>query len=95
MMAIAFVFDVPGMTQEHYEQSRREVGNPLEQGALVHVAGPIEGGWCVMEVWPSQESANVFFGSQKVQQILQNAGIPLAQPVVFSVHALYATSQQS
>jgi quinol monooxygenase YgiN len=94
-MAIALVFDVPGVTQEQYEQALRELGNPLEQGALLHIAGPTETGWYVVEVWPSQEAANVFFGSQKVQQIFQNAGIPPVQPVVIPVHKLYATSQQS
>ena len=28
------------MTQEQYELTHREIGNPLEQGALVHIAGP-------------------------------------------------------
>ncbi len=94
-MAIALILEVPGMRQEQYEQVHRELGNPLEQGVLVHIAGPMEGGWRIVEVWSSQEAANVFFGSQKVQQIFQNAGIPPVQPVVFPVHALYATSQQS
>ena len=94
-MAIALILEAPGMTQEQYEQVHRELGNPLEQGVLVHIAGPTENGWCVVEVWPSQEAANVCFGSQKVQQIFQNAGIPPVQPVVIPIHKLYATSQQS
>jgi hypothetical protein len=30
------------MTQEQYETAHQELGNPLEQGALVHIAGPME-----------------------------------------------------
>jgi hypothetical protein len=95
IMPITFTFDLPGMTQEQYELAHREFGNPLEQGALVHIAGPMEGGWCVVEVWPSQEAADRFLGSQRVQQAFQKAGIPPIQPIVFSVYALYASPQQA
>jgi quinol monooxygenase YgiN len=92
-MTIAIIVDIPTMTQEQYELAHREIGNPLEQGALVHIAGPIETGWRVVEVWPSQEAADRFFGSHRVQQAFQNAGIPPVQPIVFPVYALYASSQ--
>lgn len=94
-MPITFILDAPGMTQEQYERAHRELGNPLEQGALVHIAGPMEGGWRVVEVWPSQEAADSFFGSQRVQQAFQHAGIPPIQPIVFPVYALYASPQQA
>jgi quinol monooxygenase YgiN len=94
-MPITFIFDLPDMTQEQYELAHRELGNPLEQGALVHIAGPMEGGWCVVEVWPSQEAADRFFGSQRVQQAFQKAGMPPIQPIVFSIYALYASPQQA
>jgi len=93
-MPITFIFDLPGFTQEQYEVASRELGNPLENGALVHIAGPMEGGWCVVEVWPSQEAAGSFFGSQKVQQAFQKAGVPPVQPNVFPAYALYASPQK-
>ncbi len=94
-MPITFILDAPGMTQEQYELAHRELDNPLEQGALVHIAGPMEGGWRVVEVWPSQEAAERFFGSQRVQQAFRNAEIPPIQPIVFPVYALYASPQQA
>jgi hypothetical protein len=94
-MPLAFIVDTPGMTQEQYEAAHQQLGNPLENGALVHIAGPIEGGWRVVEIWPSQEAANSFFGSERVHQVFQDAGIPPVQPAVFPVYALYASPQQA
>jgi quinol monooxygenase YgiN len=91
IMSIAFIFNVPGMTQEQYETTHQQLGNPLEQGALIHIAGPMEGGWRIVEVWPSQEAADRFFGSQRVQQVFQNTGAPPIQPIVFPVYRLYAS----
>ena len=88
-MSLTFIMELPGVTQEQYEIAHQQLGHPLENGALVHIAGPMEGGWRVVEVWPSQEAAERFFGSQSVQQAFQNAGIPPVQPIVFPAYALY------
>ncbi len=85
-MPIAFILDTPGMTQEQYEIAHRQLGNPFEPGALVHIAGPMERGWCIVEVWPSQEAADHFFGSRRVQQAFQTAGIPPVQPIISVLH---------
>jgi len=94
-MPLTFIVDVPGMTQEQYEIAHQQLGNPLVNGALVHIAGPMEGGWRVVEVWPSQEAAERFFGSERVHQAFEDAGIPPVKPSVFSVYALYASPQQA
>ena len=85
-MAIAMIFDVPGMTQAQYDQVRTEVlpDNRPAAGMLYHVAGPSETGWVVVEVWESQEAVDRFF-QEKLGQALQKANIN-AQPRVVQVH---------
>jgi hypothetical protein len=87
-MAIAMILELPGVTQQQYETAGAELGDPRKQGALVHIAGPTEGGWRVVEVWPSQEVAQAFFGAETTHQAFQKAGIPPVQPTVFPVHVL-------
>jgi quinol monooxygenase YgiN len=84
-MAVCLIFDGPGVTQAQYEQVRNEVapGDRPPAGALYHVAGPTENGWCVVEVWESQEALDRFV-QQKLQQALTKAGIS-AQPRMFQV----------
>jgi hypothetical protein len=87
-MAIALIVDMPGVTQQQYEAAGKALGNPQEHGALVHIAGPTQEGWRVVEVWPSQEAVQSFFGNPTVQRAFHEAGIPPVQPTVFPVHVL-------
>ncbi len=82
-MAIATLAEVPDLTQEQYDAAVREVGLPAP-GQIFHLAGPMEGGWRVLEVWESQEAADTFF--QRLGPALQNVGIIDVQTKVFEVH---------
>jgi hypothetical protein len=83
-MAVCMIFEAPGVTQAQYEQVLHEVtadGPP--QGVRSHVAGPTESGWCVIEVWDSQEAFDRFF-ADKLRQALQRANLN-GQPRFFEV----------
>lgn len=56
-MAVAVTVDIPGGTQQRYEQVIATVfpDGKLPGGWLVHLAGPTENGWRVVNVVPSQE----------------------------------------
>ncbi len=82
-MAIAMLFEVSSLTQEQYDAVAREVGLPAP-GQIFHLAGPMEGGWRVLEVWESQEAADTFF--QKLGPALQNIGITDVQPKILEVY---------
>jgi len=88
-MAVAMVFDVPGMTRAQDEQVHDAVspGNRPPAGLLYHVAGPTETGWRLIEVWESPEAADRFF-RETLGPVLQQANIPPAAPQVFEVHTL-------
>lgn len=87
-MSIAVILEFPDVTQEQYETAGSVLGDPRTHGALVHIAGPMEGGWRVVEVWPSQEAVQGFFGSEIAQRAFQTAEIPPVQPTIFPVHVL-------
>ncbi len=74
-MAIAQVHEVSGMTKEMYEQGMAQLGlTGPPPGSLVHMSGPMEGGWRIIEVWESDEAAAAFFGSETFQQMSQGLG---------------------
>ena len=87
-MAIAVVFDLPGVTEAQYATVRGMLGSELQEGNLVHVAGPTEGGWRVVEVWESPEAMGAFFQSAAAGAAFQAAGVSPVQPQVFPVHTL-------
>ena len=89
-MAYALIVESPGGTKEQYEQVMQETGQAdpeLGSGQLVHIAGPVEGGWLVVTVWESQEVCEKFF-NEKVKPARQKAGLPDAAPKTFQVHRL-------
>jgi len=85
-MAIGLVFDVPGATQAQYEQVMHEAypGNRPPAGLISHVGGPTDNGWCVVEVWESQEAADRFF-TDILARPLQKANVDAGQPRAFQV----------
>ena len=92
-MAIAMMYDVPGVTQQQYDQvteqlRRRSVTLPTS-GQLLHAAGPIDGGWRTVDVWESQEAAERFF-REHLAAIFAEVGVTTeVQPQIFPVHTLY------
>ncbi len=84
-MAIGAIFEGAGVSQAQYDQVREQVapGNKAPPGMLYHAGGPTENGWCVIEVWESQEAVDQFF-QQKLGKALQEAKINI-QPRFFQV----------
>jgi hypothetical protein len=62
-MAVLFTDEVPGMTQEAYEELHAvlDVHTREASGFVLHAAGPIDGGWQVTELWESQQDREAFF----------------------------------
>ncbi len=86
-MAIAILVETPGMTQEQYETASQQVDQigPVA-GWLAHVAGPMEGGWRVVDVWESQAAADAFYGSDAFRQA--TAALPAFTLSPWPVYAL-------
>lgn len=86
-MAIGILIEIPGGTQKQYDKvlEKLQLGGKPAPGGLYHVAGPMDGGWRVVDVWESKEAFDTFFKA-KLQKALQEAGVPPFQPKVFPVH---------
>jgi hypothetical protein len=93
-MPIVLVHQGPTLTQEKYDEVvRRLTGgksrmeSPSDwpvQGLLVHVAGPGEQGFRVVDVWESEETCNRF--GEVLGPILQEVGVD-ERPEMYPPHA--------
>ena len=93
-MLMMAVHQVPSLTQEKYEEVVRRLTNgkksraesvsdfPFE-GLLVHMAGPSESGFCIVDVWESEEAVARF--REAIAPIAQSVGIE-DPPEFFPVH---------
>jgi hypothetical protein len=61
-MAVAVTIDIPGGTEQQYEQVVAALfpDGILPEGWLLHFAGPTERGWRVVNVVPSRAEFEVF-----------------------------------
>lgn len=69
-MTVAFIFEVDGMTSDQYDglmatMGLSEKGAIGAAGAVAHIAGPMEGGWRVVDVWDTEEAAEAFYASDR------------------------------
>jgi hypothetical protein len=95
-MAVAVVFEFPGMTREQYEQSaekvtggRGPVRSPSDwpvPGLVSHVAAATPDGWLVVDVWESEEAFRRF--GEVIIPILKELGVADARPKVYPVHTV-------
>jgi hypothetical protein len=84
-MAVAMLLEWPGQSQEQYEQLMKLVAleaNPPD-GGLFHVAGPMPGGWRVVDIWESEEAFERF-ASERLSPAVEQVGIPGMPPSVLS-----------
>jgi hypothetical protein len=86
-MAIGVIIEIPGGTRQHYDQvmHKLSLGGQLPPQALAHVAGPIPGGWRVIDVWEDKEDF-LLFVQGKLMKAMHEAGVPPVQPVFFQVY---------
>jgi hypothetical protein len=92
-MPVVMLIDNPNGSQEIYENISSGLTLPI--GGRVHVAGPRPGGgWCVIEVWDTEEDGRRFL-RETFGPALRAAGAPgpPPEPVFWPVHRL-ATSER-
>ena len=83
-MAVVFIFDVPGAGQEEYDAVMEKLG-PSAPGRLYHVAGPVEEGWKVVDVWETQEAFEEFL-AERLLPIARQVGFFASLPESFPVY---------
>jgi hypothetical protein len=90
-MATAMLMYWPGVTTEHYEAARAEVGweHAVPDGAICHIAGFDEGGLRVLDIWDSAEQFQRF-AEERLMPVTSKLGIE-GEPEIrfYEVHATF------
>jgi quinol monooxygenase YgiN len=83
-MAVTVTVEIPGVNAAQYDAIIKDAipNGRLAEGCRFHVAGPMEDGWRVVDVWDSQESFDTFAQSTLAAAFKKN-GIQ-AQPKISS-----------
>ena len=80
-MAVELRAEIRGMTKAQYDQAIAQVGPKLRQapGFISHAAGPMDGGYRVVEIWNSREECERFM-QQTIMPMAQQVGLPSFEP---------------
>ena len=88
-MAIALVLEFAGGTQEQYDRVMDKLGlkgtENWPQGSILHLAGPTEKGWEVVDVWESRRGFDRFL-AERLRRAVQEVGLPAPTPKEFTVY---------
>jgi len=87
-MAIAYLHEFIGGTQEHAQQLADKLerqGDMPPAGGVFHSEGPMDGGWWAFDVWESEASAREFYDG-RLMPILRETGLPVPSPRTLDVH---------
>jgi hypothetical protein len=84
-VAIGVLFEMPGFTQDDYDAVVAAVGQEPPEGACFHIAGPIDGGWRVIEVWDSEEAQRAF-QAERLSPGFDKVRLERPTPSFFPVH---------
>ncbi len=90
-MSVYTVWELPGVTEEQYIGAFRAVPEPpdgadQEDGHLVHVGGPMEGGWRIVDVWEREEDFLAIL--PMVKTAWATVGVDFPDPVFYPVRHL-------
>jgi hypothetical protein len=86
-MAVAVIVDVPGGNEQLYEQLKLFPEGKLPEGWLMHLAGPTETGWRVVNIVPSQEEFEAF-AREQLAPAAQQVDDPPPEITFFPVYRL-------
>jgi hypothetical protein len=89
-MAIGVLLDIPGGTQEQYEQiNEKAFGDPKGpsepiDGLIVHTAGATDGGWRIFDVWESREAFESF-NNELIMPAVEGMDLPEIPPEIYEL----------
>ena len=102
-MAVGMLLNLPGVTQEQYEQVNEKMWGhfPMRpedapDGLLMHSAGASEDGWYAYDIWESPEDFQNFVDNRLMPGIEQAGGIEGEPNVTFTpAHAVFNLAEVS
>jgi hypothetical protein len=91
--ALNAVFEIAGGDKAAYEKTISMLGLPGNPpaGQVAHAAGPIPGGWRVVDTWESKEAMDAFFRDRLMAVLQQMGWMPI--PHIYPLHN-YLTSKE-
>ncbi len=84
-MAYAFVQDVAS-SWEQYERIAAAIAEPAPRGLVVHVAGPTDEGFRMIDIWESAEAWQRFQAERLAPAIAALGGPARPQPTFRDLH---------
>jgi hypothetical protein len=100
-MAVGLVFQFSSGGQAEYDAVMTNLGlgspnveqtQPWPDGIISHVAGATDGGWCVVDVWQSQEHFDRFFAERLGPALEAVGNLPPPTLTPFQVYNTHAGS---
>ncbi len=93
-MAVMKILHMPGTRQEQYEAILRDLDivNRIPEGALAHIAGPVDDGWQVVAVWVSDEDFRRFWDG-KLRAAMNKAGVQTPEVKTVQVHRMFGVGE--
>jgi len=89
-MAIGVLLDIPGGTQEQYEQvNEKAFGDPKgpsepPDGLIIHTAGATSDGWRIFDVWESRDAFDRF-NNELIMPTVEGMDLPRIPPEVYDL----------
>lgn len=79
-MAVGIRLKFAGGTQENYDAAHgvMEIETNPPAGMIVHAAGPVDGGWGVIDFWESREAFDAF--ESRIGEAVAAAGVEMQGP---------------
>ena len=59
--------EMPGVSEAEYRMVEQHLGPDRPTGLLAHVAGPVDGGWRIVNVWASEGAFRQFQSERLVR----------------------------
>lgn len=84
---ICRIYEVPGATLDQYDQVTQQTGSEKPEGVHAHIAGEVDGGIRVIEVWDSTDAIERYMASG-LGEAMQQANVPEPKITDFEVHNL-------
>jgi hypothetical protein len=70
-MPFGVVQEMPGISESEYQMVEQHLGPDRPPGLLAHVAGPVEGGWRIINIWQDEQSFRRF----QSERLMRAAGL--------------------
>jgi hypothetical protein len=70
-MPFGVMQEMPGVSESEYRLVEQHLGPDRPPGLLAHVAGPVEGGWRIINIWLDEQTFRRF----QSERLMSAAGL--------------------